>query len=87
MYAREITSEEIYALQEARRIIQSEQRHKREITLYFFQQKLFGVVSIGASLAGYAILKEEMDGFILILMISIGIYLLTTKKRIIGGKM
>ena len=77
MYARQITSEETYTLSEARRIINSERKVKRESLLYKAKQKLIGVVAIGISIVSPLLL--DGDATISIIMLPLGIYILFTK--------
>ena len=83
MYARQITSEETYTLSEARRIINSERKVKRESLLYKAKQKLLGVVALLRVVAeftmGYFDLIDEGGAFII--MLPLGLYLLFTKER------
>lgn len=85
MYARQITSEEMYTLSEARRIINRERRQKREIFLSKAKQKLLGLLAIGVSvteiIAAYTNTIDE--GGISLIMLPVGIYLLVSRKNII----
>ena len=85
MYARQITSEETYTLSEARRIINSERKVKRESLLYKAKQKLLGVVALLTVVAeftmGYFDLIDEGGTFII--MLPLGLYLLFTKEKVI----
>ena len=85
MYARQITSEETYTLQEARRIIEAERKAKRESLLYKVKQKLLGVVALLTVVAefamGYFDLIDEGGAFII--MLPLGLYLLFTKKKVV----
>ena len=81
MYARQITSEETYTLQEARRIINAERQAKRESLLYKAKQKLLGVVAIGVSIASPIFL--DGDATISLIMLPLGIYLLFTKEKVV----
>ena len=80
MYARQITSEEKYTLEEAKYIIEAEQKEKKEIFLYKAKQKLLGVVSIGISIASPLLLG---DATISLIMLPLGAYLLFTKEKVI----
>ena len=80
MYARQITSEETYTLSEARRIINSERKAKRESLLYKAKQKLLGVVAIGVSIASPLLIQ---DATISVIMLPLGLYLLFTKEKVI----
>ena len=83
MYARQITSEETYTLSEARRIINSERKVKRESLLYKAKQKLLGVIAlltvVAESTMGYFNIIDEGGAFII--MLPLGLYLLFTKER------
>ena len=81
MYARQITSEEIYAISEARRIINAERQAKRELLLYKAKQKLLGFVAIGVSIASPLLL--DGDATISLIMLPLGLYLLFTKEKVI----
>ena len=81
MYARQITSEEVYTLAEAKRIINAERQAKRESLLYKAKQKLLGVVAIGVSIASPILL--DGDATISIIMLPLGIYMLFTKEKVI----
>ena len=80
MYARQITSEETYTLQEAKRIINAERQAKREALLYYAKQKLLGVVAIGVSIASPLLIQ---DATISVIMLPLGLYLLFTKEKVI----
>lgn len=81
MYARQITSEEIYTLAEARQIINAERKAKRESLLYKAKQKLLGVIAIGVSIASPLLL--DGDATISLIMLPLGIYMLFTKEKVI----
>ena len=81
MYARQITSEETYTLQEAKRIINTERKAKRELLLYKAKQKLLGVAAIGVSIASPILL--DGDATISVIMLPLGIYMLFTKEKVI----
>ena len=81
MYARQITSEETYTLQEARHIINEERKTKRESLLYKAKQKLLGVVAIGVSIASPLLL--DGDATISLIMLPLGIYMLFTKEKVV----
>ena len=85
MYARQITSEETYAISEAKRIINAERQAKRESLLYKAKQKLLGVVALLTVVAeftmGYFNLIDEGGAFII--MLPLGLYLLFTKEKVI----
>ena len=80
MYARQITSEETYAISEAKRIINAERQAKREALLYYAKQKLLGVVAIGVSIASPLLIQ---DATISVIMLPLGLYLLFTKEKVI----
>lgn len=81
MYTRQITNEETYTLQEAKRIINTERQTKRESLLYKAKQKLLGVVAIGISIASPLLL--DGDATISLIMLPLGIYALFTKEKVI----
>ena len=85
MYTRIITSEQKYTLEDAKRIIEAEQKEKREIFLYKAKQKLLGVVALLTVVAeftmGYFDLIDEGGAFII--MLPLGLYLLFTKKKVV----
>lgn len=81
MYARQITSEETYTLQEAKRIINAERKAKRELVLYKAKQKLIGLLAIGVSIASPILL--DGDATISIIMLPLGIYILFTKEKVV----
>ena len=81
MYARQITSEETYAISEAKRIINAERQVKRESLLYKAKQKLIGLLAIGISIASPLLL--DGDATISIIMLPLGIYMLFTKEKVI----
>ena len=81
MYARQITSEETYTLQEAKRIINAEQSQKREEVLHKAKRKLLGLLTIGVSIVSPFLL--DGDATISIIMLPLGIYTLFTKERVI----
>ena len=81
MYARQITSEETYTLQEARRIINAERQAKRENILYYAKQKFIGLLAIGISIASPILL--DGDATISIIMLPLGLYLLFTKEKVV----
>ena len=81
MYARQITSEEAYTLTEARHIIETERKAKRESLLYKAQQKIVGLLAIGISIASPLLL--DGDATISIIMLPLGIYMLFTKEKVI----
>ena len=85
MYARQITSEETYALSEAKRVINAERKTKREALLYKVTQKSLGVLALLTVIAeftmGYFGLIDEGGAFII--MLPLGLYLLFTKEKVI----
>ena len=81
MYTRQITSEEIYTLREARRIINAERKAKRESLLYKAKQKLLGILAIAASIVSPLLL--DGDATISLIMLPLGLYLLFTKEKVI----
>ena len=85
MYARQITSEETYTLSEARPIINSERKVKRESLFYKTKQKLLGVIALLTVVAeftmGYFNLIDQGGAFII--MLPLGLYLLFTKEKVI----
>ena len=81
MYARQITNEETYTLQEAKRIINAEHKTKRESLLYKTKQKLLGLLAIGVSIASPILL--DGDATISLIMLPLGLYLLFTKEKVI----
>ena len=82
-----ITSEYTYTLDEARKIINIERSVKREMLMQKISQKLLGVVAIAISITEIVLGCTNMidEGGVSIIMIPLGIYLLLTKKNIIGG--
>lgn len=83
MYARQITSEETYTLAEAKRIINAEQSHKREVFLHKAKQKSLGVFAICISILSPLLVQ---DATISVLMLPLGLYTLFTKKNIFDYK-
>ena len=81
MYTRIITSEQKYTLEDAKRIIEAEQREKRESLLYYAKQKFIGLLAIGISIASPILL--DGDATISIIMLPLGIYTLFTKEKVI----
>ena len=84
MYARQITSEENHALQEAKHITNAERQAKRESSIYKVKQKLLGIVAIAASIASPLLL--DGDATISLIMLPLGIYVLFTKEKVIYWK-
>lgn len=81
MYARQITSEETYTLQEAKRIINAERKAKKESLLYKAKQKIVGLLAIGISIASPLLL--DGDATISVIMLPLGIYMIFTKEKVI----
>ena len=81
MYARQIISEETYALREAKRIINAERKTKRESLLYKAKQKIVGLLAIGISIASPLLL--DGDATISLIMLPLGIYALFTKEKVV----
>ena len=81
MYARQITTEETYTLQEAKRIINTERKAKMGSLLYKAKQKLIGLLAIGVSIATPILL--DGDATISVITLPLGLYLLFTKKKVV----
>ena len=85
MYARQITSEQTYALREAKHIINAESHAKRESLLYKAKQKILGIIALLTVVAefmmGYFDLIDQGGAFII--MLPLGLYLLFTKEKVI----
>ena len=81
MYARQITNEETYTLRETKRIINAENKTKRESLLYKAKQKFIGLLAIGASIASPILL--DGDATICLIMLPLGIYMIFTKEKVI----
>ena len=81
MYTRIITSEQKYTLEDAKRIIEAEQKEKREMFLYKAKQKFIGMLAIGISIASPLLL--DGDATISVIMLPLGLYLLFTKEKVI----
>ena len=81
MYARIITSEQKYTLEDAKRIIEAEQKEKRESLLYYAKQKFIGLLAIGISIVSPLLL--DGDATISVIMLPLGIYMLFTKEKVI----
>ena len=81
MYTRIITSEQKYTLEDAKRIIEAEQKEKREIFLYKAKQKFIGMLAIGISIASPLLL--DGDATISVIMLPLGLYLLFTKEKVV----
>ena len=81
MYTRIITSEQKYTLEDAKRIIEAEQKEKREMFLYKAKQKLLGIVAICVSIASPLLL--DGDATISLIMLPLGLYFLFTKEKVV----
>ena len=81
MYARIITSEQKYTLEDAKRIIKAERQKKIKSLLYNAKQKLLGVLAITASIASPLVLDGDVT--ISVIMLPLGIYMLFTKEKVI----
>ena len=81
MYTRIITSEQKYTLEDAKRIIEAEQKEKREMLLYKAKQKFIGMLAIGISIASPLLL--DGDATISVIMLPLGLYLLFTKEKVV----
>lgn len=81
MYARQTTSEETYTLREAKHIIETEHKARRESLLYKAKQKLLGILAIAVSIASPILL--DGDATISVIMLPLGIYTLFTKEKVI----
>ena len=81
MYTRIITSEQKYTLEDAKRIIEAEQKEKRESLLYYAKQKFIGMLAIGISIASPLLL--DGDATICVIMLPLGIYMLFTKEKVV----
>ena len=85
MYAKQITNEETYTLREAKRIINTERKTKRELLLYKAKQKLLGVVALLTVVAEFVMAHFDLidQGGAFIIMFPLGLYLLFTKEKVI----
>lgn len=81
MYTKQITSEETYTLREARRIINTERKEKRESLLYKAKQKFIGLIALSVSIVSPLLL--DGDATISLIMLPLGIYVLFTKEKVI----
>lgn len=79
MYARQITSEQTYTLQEAKHITNAERKAKREEFLYKAKQKILGLLAIAVSIACPVLLDGDATASLLFL--PLGIYVLFTKEE------
>lgn len=88
MYARQITSEETYTLEEAERIINAEHQARRESLLYKAKQKLLGIFALLTVVAEFAMAHFDLidEGGAFIFMLPLGLYLLFTKEKVIYWK-
>lgn len=80
MYARQITSEDTYTLQEARKIIECEKREKRKNIIYFTKQKLMGLGMIVVGIVAPMILDNDIT--VSIFTIPIGLSVLLTREKV-----
>ena len=85
MYARQITSEETYAISEAKRIINAERQEKRESSIYKVKLKLLGVVALLTVVAEFVMAHFDLidQGGAFIIMLPLGLYLLFTKEKVV----
>lgn len=85
MYARQITSEETFALSEARKAINTENEYERENFLTKTTQKLLGITALGVSVAEFIAGHIGMidEGGLSFIMLPVGIYFLFTRKIIL----
>ena len=80
MYTNVTTSEYMYTLSEARKIIEKERVRKREVFINKAKQKLLGILAISISIASPLLLG---DATISIIMLPLGLYTLFTKENTI----
>ena len=80
MYARQITNEDTYTLQEARKIIECEKREKRKNIIYFTKQKLMGLGMIVVGIVAPMILDNDIT--VSIFTIPIGLSVLLTREKV-----
>lgn len=80
MYARQITSEDTYTLQEARKIIECEKREKRKNIIYFTKQKLMGLGMIVVGIVAPMILDNDIT--VSIFTIPMGLSVLLTREKV-----
>lgn len=80
MYAKRITSEDTYTLQEARKIIEYEKREKRKNIIYFTKQKLIGLGMIAIGIVTPLILDNDIT--VSIFAIPMGLGVLLTKEKV-----
>lgn len=80
MYARQITSEDTYTLQEARKIIECEKREKRKNIIYFIKQKLIGLGMIVVGIVAPMILDNDIT--VSIFTIPMGLSVLLTREKV-----
>ena len=85
MYARQITSEQTYALRETKRIINAERKTKRESSIYKAKQKLLGVVALLTVVVEFTMAHFDLidQGGAFIIMLPLGLYLLFTREKVI----
>ena len=84
MYARQITSEQMYTLKEARKIIELERAEKREVFLHKAKQKMLGILAIGVSIASPLLL--DGDATISVFMLPLGLCVFFTKVNVFDYK-
>lgn len=80
MYTKQITSEDTYTLQEARKIIECEKREKRKNIIYFTKQKLIGLGMIAIGIVTPMILDNDIT--VSIFAIPMGLSVLLTRERV-----
>lgn len=80
MYARQITSEDTYTLQEARKIIECEKREKRKNIIYFTKQKLIGLGMIAVGIVAPMILDNDIT--VSIFTVPVGLSVLLTREKV-----
>ena len=85
MAARQITSEETYALREAKHIINAERHAKRESLLYKAKQKILGIIALLTVVAEFVMAHFDLidQGGAFIIMLPLGLYLLFTKEKVV----
>lgn len=81
MYARQITSEDTYTLQEARKIIECEKREKRKNIIYFTKQKLIGLGMIAVGIVAPMILDNDIT--VSIFTVPVGLSVLLTREKVV----
>ena len=85
MYARIITSEQKYTLEDAKHIIETERQVKKEELLYKAKQKLLGIFALLTVVAEFTMAHFDLidQGGAFIIMFPLGLYLLFTKEKVI----